>query len=193
MLSTPSTDTSVSYDYCLDLCCCAWARTLLMALQYSQWDGLGQAAVRTSKQIVPLWHSGSFPPENLVVELGALQYIKVKGDKIDSGADQLVQQLRRMHANITGGDHVTRTGSRHNIHSDQPVGEGRHQPMQRVRERTGWSASTHLAFMCGSGSDGLRYPVWLQYASSFRWQLLCYGFCKRVQKGHSAQISSRNY
>merc|ERR1712086_1122273 len=106
-----------------------------------------QAAVRSSKQVVPVWHSGPYPPENLVVELGALQYIKMKGDEIDSVADKLVQQLRRLHTNLPGNtDHFTRTSSRHNIHSDQPVGSKKHQPVQQGGFR--WTATSSLVAVC---------------------------------------------
>ena len=56
-----------------------------------------QAVDRLGKPLLPVWHSGPFPPENLTVEIGALQYQRVGGENFENGACELIEQLRKLH------------------------------------------------------------------------------------------------
>ena len=59
-----------------------------------------QAVDRLGKPLLPVWHSGPFPPELLAVEMGALQYQRVDGENFEIGATNLIEQLRKLNHEI---------------------------------------------------------------------------------------------
>ena len=59
-----------------------------------------QAADRLGKPLLPVWHSGPFPPELLAVEMGALQYQKVDSENFEIGAQILVERLRKLNHEV---------------------------------------------------------------------------------------------
>lgn len=54
------------------------------------------AADRAGKTIIPLFHSGEYPPQNLGIVLGATQYIDIRGHAFDEGMKLLRVLIERM-------------------------------------------------------------------------------------------------